>query len=124
MGHSSKLGITPLAAGSKMDTKGDHVLEARSYPRPVAAGTPVAKYRLSAGFRRHALIWLAWTVAGLFYFTQDFAPRLYRNERLPWRDVLAGWMAAMYICAAFTPAILWLGRRWPIGQGRRWRWAG
>ena len=28
----------------------------------------------------------------------------------------------MYICAAFTPAILWLGRRWPIGQGRRWRW--
>lgn len=28
----------------------------------------------------------------------------------------------MYICALFTPAILWLGRRSPVGQGRRWRW--
>ena len=84
--------------------------------------SPSGQYRFSAGLRRHALIWLAWTAAGLFYFTQDFAPRLYRNERVPWRDVLVGWMAAMYICAAFTPAILWLGRRWPVGQGRRWRW--
>ena len=80
------------------------------------------QHRLSVGLRRHALIWLAWTAAGLFYFTQDFAPRLYRNESLPWRNVLVGWMAAMYICAAFTPAILWFGRRCPVGQGRRWRW--
>jgi LytS/YehU family sensor histidine kinase len=31
-------------------------------------------------------------------------------------------MSAMYICAVFTPAILWLGRRWAVGesdQGRR-----
>jgi two-component system LytT family sensor kinase len=72
--------------------------------------------------RRYAFYWAAWTGAGLFYFTQDFAPRIYRHDPTPWHKVLLGWMAAMYICAAFTPVILWLGRRWPIDQpgwGRR-----
>jgi len=71
--------------------------------------------------RKYAMIWLAWTAAGLFYFTQDFIPRLYRNEAGSWRYVFAGWMVAIYICAAFTPALLWLGRRWPVEQGNRWR---
>jgi two-component system, LytTR family, sensor kinase len=64
---------------------------------------------------------LAWTAAGLFYITQDFMERLSRNEAIPWRNVVIGWMAAMYICAAFTPTILWLGRRWPVEQADRWR---
>ncbi len=64
-------------------------------------------------------LWLAWTAAGLFYLTQDFALRLYRGEPVPWQDLFVGWMAAMYICAAFTPAILWLGGRWPIERERR-----
>jgi two-component system LytT family sensor kinase len=68
--------------------------------------------------RRYAGYWAAWTAAGLFYFTQDFAPRLYRNDPAPWTQVFTGWMAAIYICAAFTPVILWLGRRWPIDQSR------
>ena len=34
--------------------------------------------------RSLATIWLAWTAAGLFYFTQDFVPRLYRKEAVPW----------------------------------------
>jgi hypothetical protein len=71
--------------------------------------------------RTAGAIWLAWTAAGLFYVTQDFVPRLYRNESVPWQAVFVAWMAAMYICAAFTPAILWLGRRWPLERERRWR---
>ena len=58
-------------------------------------------------------LWLAWTVAGLFYITQDSVPRLYRGEAVPWRYVFVGWMTGMYICAALTPALLWLGGRWP-----------
>jgi signal transduction histidine kinase len=60
-----------------------------------------------------AELWLAWTVAGLFYITQDSVPRLYRGEAVPWRYVFVGWMTGMYICAALTPALLWLGNRWP-----------
>jgi two-component system, LytTR family, sensor kinase len=74
-----------------------------------------------ATLRRWAQYWLAWTGAGLFYISQDFMTRLSRNESIPPRNEVIGWMAAMYVCAAFTPAILWLGRRWTVGQahGRR-----
>ena len=78
---------------------------------------------VSPRMRAAAAIWLAWTAAGLFYATQDFVPRLYRNEAVPWQSVFVGWMAAMYVCAALTPAILWLGRRWPLDRERRWRHA-
>jgi two-component system LytT family sensor kinase len=70
----------------------------------------------SSALRRYAKYWLAWTAAGLFYISQDFMTRLSWNESIPWRNVVTGWMAAMYICAAFTPAILWLGRRWTVDQ--------
>src|SRR5258708_34897942 len=65
--------------------------------------------------------WLAWTAAGLFYITQDFMTRLSRNESIPWRNVVSGWMAAMYICAVFTPPILWFGRRWALDGSNRWQ---
>jgi two-component system, LytTR family, sensor kinase len=67
--------------------------------------------------RRFVAIWLAWTAAGLFYITQDFISRLYRGEPVPWLSVIVGWMVAMNIWAAFTPAILWLGHRWALERG-------
>jgi signal transduction histidine kinase len=66
------------------------------------------KIRLIAG------VWLAWTIAGLFYISQDSVPRLYRGEAVPWKYVFVGWMTGMYVCAALTPALLWLGERWPL----------
>lgn len=71
--------------------------------------------------RKLLLIWLAWTAAGVFFATQDFMTRLYRNEHIPWLPVFAGWIAAMYICAVFTPAILWLGRRWELDRTHLFR---
>ncbi len=68
------------------------------------------------------VIWLGWTVAGLFYIIQDAVPRLYRGGAVPWRYVFVGWMAGMYVCAALTPALLWVGNRWPIE--RRFTYAG
>jgi sensor histidine kinase YesM len=41
---------------------------------------------------------------------------------VPWKYVFVGWMAGMYVCAALTPALLWLGDRWPIE--RRFTYAG
>jgi two-component system, LytTR family, sensor kinase len=68
------------------------------------------------------VIWLGWTIAGLFYIIQDAVPRLYRGGAVPWKYVFVGWMAGMYVCAALTPAVLWLGDRWPIE--RRFTYAG
>src|SRR5438874_4094326 len=64
--------------------------------------------------RLAGVIWLGWTVAGLFYIIQDAVPRLYRGQAVAWKYVFVGWMAGMYVCAALTPAILWLGNRWPV----------
>jgi hypothetical protein len=74
-----------------------------------------------AATRKWAMYWLGWTAAGLFYISQDFMARLSRNESIPWRNTVVGWMAAMYVCAAFTPVLLRLGRRWPLGEPHRWR---
>ena len=70
--------------------------------------------RVRQQIRLIAGLWLAWTIAGLFYITQDSVPRLYRGEAVPWKYVFVGWMAGMYVCAALTPALLWLGDRWPV----------
>src|SRR5215469_14157444 len=67
--------------------------------------------------RMIAIVWLGWTIAGLFYIVQDTVPRLYRGGAVPWKYVFVGWMTGMYVCAALTPAVLWLGKRWPV-EGR------
>jgi signal transduction histidine kinase len=75
---------------------------------------PVVSPRTRRRVRLIAGVWLAWTVAGLAYITQDSVPRLYRGEAVPWKYVFVGWMTGMYVCAALTPALLWLGARWPV----------
>jgi two-component sensor histidine kinase len=67
-------------------------------------------------------VWLAWTAAAVFFITRESAMRIYRGERVPWVPIVIGWLVSMYIWAAFTPAILWAGRRWPIDGERRDRW--
>jgi two-component system, LytTR family, sensor kinase len=59
-------------------------------------------------------VWLGWTIAGLFYIIQETVPRLYRGGAVPWKYVFVDWMTGMYVCAALTPTLLWLGNRWPI----------
>lgn len=59
-------------------------------------------------------VWAGWTIAGLFYIIQDMVPRLYHGGAVPWKYVFVGWMTGMYVCAALTPALLWLSDRWPI----------
>ena len=70
--------------------------------------------RMRQRIRLIAAVWLGWTAAGLFYIIQDTVPRLYRGGAVPWKYVFVGWMTGMYVCAALTPALLWLGNRWPI----------
>jgi len=70
--------------------------------------------RMRKQIRLMAGLWLAWTIAGLFYITQDSVPRLYRGQTVAWKYVFVGWMAGMYVCAALTPAVLWFGNRWPV----------
>jgi two-component system LytT family sensor kinase len=71
------------------------------------------------GLRRVALYFLAWTGAGLFYFTQDATRNFLWHVPIPWWRTLVSWLIGVYLSAAFTPAILWLGRRFPF-ERRVW----
>ena len=70
--------------------------------------------RMRERLRVIALVWLGWTIVGLFYIVQDMVPRLYQGRPLPWKYVFVGWMTGVYVCAALTPVLLWLSNRWPI----------
>ncbi|HEX4959667.1 MAG TPA: histidine kinase [Thermoanaerobaculia bacterium] len=73
------------------------------------------KLRAAAG------ILLAWTVFGLFFSTQDLTRKLITHDPTPWWHYLGSWLVGVYLCAAFTPVILWLGRRFPFEPGKRLR---
>ena len=64
--------------------------------------------------RRYALIFLAWTLGGLFFFSQALTQSIITRDPTPWWGTLAAFLGGMYIIAMFTPGIFWLGRRWPI----------
>ena len=68
---------------------------------------------------RYGTYVLIWTIAGLFFFTQDLSRKLYWGDPTPWSHYLVGWLAGVWLLAALTPSILWLGRRWPI-ERRGW----
>ena len=72
--------------------------------------------------RRYAAYFLAWTVLGLFLCSQDLARKVTWHDPTPWWNFVASWLIGMYLWALlFAPAVLWLGRRFPI-ERRNWFW--
>lgn len=69
--------------------------------------------------RSYPLYFLLWTVLGLFYFSQGLTQRLVSYDPTPWWHYLLAWLSGVYIWALLTPAILFLGRRFPIDQRPR-----
>jgi signal transduction histidine kinase len=67
---------------------------------------------------RAGLIVLGWTLVALFLFSKNLAARMLRDDPTPWVDILLAWLIGSYASAALTPAILWLGDRFPFGKGR------
>jgi signal transduction histidine kinase len=64
--------------------------------------------------RAYPLYFLIWTAVGLFYFSQGLTQRLLRDDPNPWWHYLLSWLVASYLWAILTPALLWLGRRFPV----------
>jgi two-component system LytT family sensor kinase len=69
--------------------------------------------------RNYPLYFLLWTVLGLFYFSQGLTQRLVSHDPTPWWHYLVAWLSGIYIWALFTPAILFLGRQFPIDRRPR-----
>ena len=67
-------------------------------------------------WRKAALIIGGWTLVALFLFSKNLAARMLRQDPSPWIDILLAWLIGSYASAALTPAILWLGDRFPFGR--------
>jgi two-component system LytT family sensor kinase len=91
---------------------------------PPSSGGGAVPYRLmerTVGYRLRvaALVFLAWTAVGLFFFTQDLTRKALFGDPTPWWHFLVSWMIGIYLYALTTPVIIWLGRRFPI-ERRVW----
>ena len=75
----------------------------------------VARPRL----RRAGLILAAWTLVGLYFFSQDLSKQWYWGGATPWWRALGSWLFATWLLAALTPLVLALGERWPL-EGKGW----
>lgn len=88
-----------------------------------AAAERSASVVLSDGWRgrlaRGAIYLAVWTAAGLFFFSQDLSRARYWNDPTPWWRFLLSWMSSTTLFAAMTPAMLWMGRRFPLDE-RGW----
>ena len=69
--------------------------------------------------RRYAALFLVWTAFGLFMFSQGVAQAVISGDKNPWWNYLASWMAGVWLWFLLTPAVLWLGRRFPF-ERKRW----
>jgi two-component system LytT family sensor kinase len=63
---------------------------------------------------------LIWSALGLFFFSQSMVQKHFSHDPTPWWNYLASWLTGVYLWAALTPGVLWLGRRFPIERAN-WR---
>src|SRR5271163_2880076 len=65
-------------------------------------------------FRQYSAYFLAWTVLGLFMFSQGMMQKVADHDPYPWWHHLTGFMVGVYVWFLLTPAVFWLGRRFPF----------
>jgi sensor histidine kinase YesM len=54
-------------------------------------------------------------------FSQGLIQKIVSRDPTPWQHHLTSWMAGVWMWFLLTPAVLWLGRRFPLERGRLWR---
>lgn len=74
---------------------------------------------LRLSLRKSALLFLVWTALGLFMFTQSITQRAFSNDPTPWWHHLESWLVGVYLWFLLTPAVLWLGHRFPL-ERKHW----
>ncbi len=89
-------------------------------PRPTQTSGASLEGSFKRDVRNYPLYFLLWTGWGLFYFSQGLTQRLVSHDTTPWWRYLVAWALGVYIWALLTPAILWLGRKFPLERRPRW----
>ncbi len=77
--------------------------------------------KLKGELRLIGWYFLAWTVVGIFFFSQGLVQRAATHDPTPWWHYLVTWMTGVYLCAAMTPLIAWAASRFPMERKKRLR---
>jgi sensor histidine kinase YesM len=67
-----------------------------------------------------AIVFLAWTLYGLFFASQAYISETYFGRNASWKNALGIWLTCAYSWALITPFILWLARRLQFNK-QTWR---
>src|SRR6267143_1464241 len=73
---------------------------------------------LEHGLVRLALIWVVWTLVGLFFSSQIIFSSIYMEKQMPLGNVFFWQMSICYLWALSTPLVLWLARRFRIDRDK------
>ncbi|HEY6348846.1 MAG TPA: histidine kinase [Candidatus Angelobacter sp.] len=73
---------------------------------------------LKRALRAYAIYFSLWTVLGLFFFSQALTQKLYFHDPTPWWQTMESWLIGVWVSALLTPAVLWLGQRFPLERGK------
>ena len=80
---------------------------------------------MSNSTKRKVWLWVAlfglWTFLGLFMFSQGMAQKIMAQDAHPWWQHLTSWLVGVWLWFAFTPLVLWLGRKFPLDRKPYWR---
>src|SRR5687767_14403879 len=68
--------------------------------------------------KKWGLLFVSWTLFGLFFASQVLISRAYRGRPLNFGHTLSIWLICAYIWACLTPLILYFSRRFRIERGR------
>jgi sensor histidine kinase YesM len=77
--------------------------------------------RVKGDLRNYPLYFLIWTILGIFYFSQGMTQKFFSHDPTPWWHHLLSWLTGVYLWALLTPAVFWLGRRFPFERPKRAR---
>jgi signal transduction histidine kinase len=66
-------------------------------------------------------MFLGWSFMGLFMFSQGLAQKILSQDQHPWWHHLTSWMVGVWLWFALSPALFWLGRRFPLDRKPYWR---
>jgi two-component system LytT family sensor kinase len=71
-----------------------------------------SEFKLS--LRQYAVYFVAWTVLGLYMFSQGMVQKAFSHDPTPWSHHLTSWMVGVYLWFLLTPIVLRLGQRFPF----------
>lgn len=66
------------------------------------------------GWGRLALIWIAWTLVGLFFTCQQYLASIRSDQQVDWSVAVFSQFTYVYLWALVTPVVLWLSRRFHV----------